>query len=349
MHRVMGVVLTLAVISGCTATRLRQKTDRQAATLADIHQRQVLDNLALFAYDPAALPFFAYASQGTASLSNQSGLSFTSLLTTQTQESWQLTPVNDPRKLELMRCLYQRVVAVHRHQAMPGDCPNCARLFSKFYTGDPDLRVDQSDSGGALTIDCLDGRKWLAIGCEKCAPKRSRCAVGHHCDVRVWVLPGGTDELSKLTLIILDYALHDPPATANKNVTFHLTRQGELTTAANAFADVSGQISADAANDSLMTLPYVTALNHLCAANHAGLTVDALRALDAAQFSDPSYASELRGRYHLSEDEWHQIHELLIKLKSFEVDSPLIAPAHHTPADTTTDGEATLLPAPTPE
>lgn len=350
MRGVEALFLVLALTSGCTATRLGQKTGNQTTTLADMYQRQVLDNLALFADDPAALPFFAYASQGTTTLSNQSGLSTTNLLTTQTQESWQVTPVNDPRKLELMRCVYQQVIAVHRQQAMRGDCPNCAKLFSTFYTGDADLRVDQADSGGAITVNCLEGRKWLGLGCRKCAPKAARCAVGRHNEARVWVLPGGSDELSKLTLTILDFALHDAPTKANKSVTFHLTRHGELTTAANAFADVSGQLSADQANDFLMTLPYVQALEHLCAANHFGLTVDTLRALDASRLNDPACESEFRTRYHLTGDEWARIRELVTKLKAHEVDSPLAAPAPEKPvAETNESGATTVLPAPAPD
>lgn len=349
MFRVVGVAALLAALAGCTATRLSLKTNNQADTLSDIDRQQVLDNLALFAYDLEALPFFAYASQGTASLSNQSGLSVTNLLTSQTQESWQLTPINDPRKLERMRCVYQRVISLHRRQAMRGDCPNCARVLSDFYTGDPDLRIDQRDQGGAVTVDCLDGRKWLAIGCKSCAPTIKRCAVGKYCDVRVWVLPGGSGELSKLTLTVLDYALHDPPAKSNKNVTFHLDQHGELTTAGNSYADVSGQVSADGASDTLVTMPYVTALEHICARNHYGLTVDALRALDPSTLNVPNSQSEFRSRYQISEEDWRQIRELLTKLHKHQIDSPLSPPSPPASSSHHEGAVITELPTPPPD
>jgi hypothetical protein len=323
MYRIVGVTAALAILVGCSATQLRQKSRHQVRTLADIYQQQVLDNLALFASDFEALPYFAYATQGTASVNDQMALSLTGVLQHQSQQAWQLTPVNDPRKLELMRCVYQRAIAIHRRQPMQGDCPNCARLFNKFYTGDPDVRVDQHDRGGIVTVDCLDAPKWLGIGCVKCAPKRNLSGVGRHHDARVWVLPGGSGELTKLTLAVLDYALHDPPAKSNKTVTFHLTEQGALTTSDKSFAEVNGQVAGDAASDTLVTLPYLTALEHICARNNQGLTVDLLRAIDPATLSEPEGHLEFRSRYQITAEEWREIRGLLIKLKEHQVDSPL--------------------------
>ena len=91
---------------------------------------------------------------------------------------------------------------------------------------------------------------------------------------------GSGPELAKLTLVILDYALHDPPAKPMKSVTFHLSERGELTTSGKSFVDVSGQISADAAKDTLATMPYVVALERICARNPNGLTLAALEAID---------------------------------------------------------------------
>ncbi|HVX10154.1 MAG TPA: hypothetical protein VHC22_03030 [Pirellulales bacterium] len=349
MIRVVGVVATLVAIAGCSAAQLRHKTGRQVRTLADIYQQQVLDNLARFASDQESLPFFAYASQGTTTFSDQMALSLTGVVQYQTQEAWQLTPVNDPRKLELMRCIYQRVIAVHCRRALRADCPNCERLFRNFYTGDPDVRVDQHDHKGIVTIDCLDATNWLAIGCAKCLPEIHGSAVGRHGEVRVWILPGGSDELSKLTLAILDYALHDPPAKGSKTVTFHLTKQGELTTAGNSFADVSGQIAADAGTDSLATLPYITALEHICGRNDYGLTVDALRDVDP-EAAGADHHAELRNRYHLTQQEWEEICRLLARIREHQIDSPIERlPGRSAERHEAGHEEPAVLPAPLPE
>ena len=50
----------------------------------------------------------------------------------------------------------------------------------------------------------------------------------------VWVLPGGRNELAKLTLIILDYALTDFPSPNLQEVTRFLDKSGEPTTSGNA-------------------------------------------------------------------------------------------------------------------
>lgn len=49
---------------GCTHMHLHRSTVRQAGTLDDIYQQQVLDNLAKFVYDSNSLPHFAFPNQG---------------------------------------------------------------------------------------------------------------------------------------------------------------------------------------------------------------------------------------------------------------------------------------------
>ena len=46
----------------------------------------------------------------------------------------------------------------------------------------------------------------------------------------MWVLPEGQDQLTKLTLAILDYALHDPPAKRTKEVDYNIDEYGLPTT-----------------------------------------------------------------------------------------------------------------------
>ncbi|MEM8864785.1 MAG: hypothetical protein AAGF31_04490, partial [Planctomycetota bacterium] len=56
------LLATTVATTGCTTARaLRHNTVSQANTVADIHQQQVLDNLAKFVHDPYAIPSFAVA------------------------------------------------------------------------------------------------------------------------------------------------------------------------------------------------------------------------------------------------------------------------------------------------
>ena len=51
----------------------------------------------------------------------------------QSQESWQINPINDSVKLTLMRCVYQRAVAGCFGVCESADCPNCQALFDTCY------------------------------------------------------------------------------------------------------------------------------------------------------------------------------------------------------------------------
>src|SRR5688572_26555402 len=57
----------LLLATGCTTPGFLSKTAiNQGQTVADIHQQQVLDNLAKFVYDRNSIPSFATATGGTA-------------------------------------------------------------------------------------------------------------------------------------------------------------------------------------------------------------------------------------------------------------------------------------------
>ena len=50
--------------------------------------------------------------------------------------------------------------------------------------------------------------------------------VGQYCGMHIWVLPGGQDELTKLTLNILNYAYNDPTPGRTKSVVWELDSSG---------------------------------------------------------------------------------------------------------------------------
>jgi hypothetical protein len=244
--RPLGCLILLG-LTGCTHVQLRRDTVRQAQTLADVYEQQVLNNVARFVYDPGALPDFAVPNAGGNGVMD-SGNTMFSIGFKNTgfdsagfgggasrglMESWTLTPVSDPRKLEWMRCAYQRAIA----GCLPGhdccDCPDCVKRWAEFYLG----RVPVDSAGNALpdeqiaaevqretvrrgivTSDCLNGPCWFHVGREKDVPKHC-VRSAHYCSIFVWVCPGeGSEQLTKLTLTILDYAVHDPAKLLTKDV-----------------------------------------------------------------------------------------------------------------------------------
>ena len=135
----------------CTHVQLRNNTIHQARSVADIHQQQVMDNLATFVVNPHALPYFSYAKSGVSDVTDTGRIStvlnwiasgfdravFTVEAQRAAKEGWTLEPINDPRKLELMRCAYQKVVQNCGLGAMSMQCPDCQKRLNRFYTGDP--------------------------------------------------------------------------------------------------------------------------------------------------------------------------------------------------------------------
>jgi len=143
--------MLFASICGCaTPIALRKHTISQSDTVADIHQQQVLDNLARFVSDPYAVPSFALTNAGTTEVIDRhaggvmldfirSGFNFARFSadgSRQNRGTWTTVPITDPRKLELMRCAYQRTLdscGVCSFES--ACCPDCRKRFNQFYTG----------------------------------------------------------------------------------------------------------------------------------------------------------------------------------------------------------------------
>lgn len=252
LNRLTIVAIFLGFCVGCTHTQLRKNAVRQAGTLTDIYEQQVLDNLARFVHDANATPFFMYptssgqgvtdrgaASSGTnwtrAGFAGQSlGVSADRLMS----ESWVMTPVHDVRRLELMRCAYQHAIYCAGIHTTMGGCPDCDKIQRKFYLGSATAKYDEDDptnntlyyytkSTGRTTPACFEHVCWLGYGDKSCVPKHCDCLkVGEYCGTYVWVLPGGQNELTKLTFTILDYALTPQAASKTKKLTIYYDANG---------------------------------------------------------------------------------------------------------------------------
>lgn len=238
----------MVMLSGCAHTHLRWNTTHQARTLTDIYEQQVLDNLARFVVEPGALPSFAYPNAGGADVSDNGTIGgdtgwdpfgFVSQSLSlgagrQTSESWTLEPIYDVRRLELMRCAYQHALFSAGLNATFSACPDCDKIQRTFYLGapngsygTPNTLATWAAATGRTTPACFVSIRWLGVGDKKCVPKDKCVKAGHYCGTYVWVCPGGQDELTKLTLTILDYAFvpsatPPPPDMTNmKEVTWY--------------------------------------------------------------------------------------------------------------------------------
>jgi hypothetical protein len=188
-----------------------------------------------------------------------STLGFSLTATRSAQEGFTITPVNDPRKLELMRCAYQTALRNCGLAEVSGTCPDCKTRFNAFYTGDPDGDMAEK-SQGTVTSECLYSKCWLKVGCKKCMQKclgryNRCCYVGHYCGVYVWVPPEGRDELTKLTLMILDFATHDAPQRLGKQVVYYIDELGLPTDRNRAVGYVTAQVAVNERNESLLNMP----------------------------------------------------------------------------------------------
>jgi hypothetical protein len=245
----------LATLTGCTHMQLKRNTIRVAGTLEDVYQQQVLDNLAKFVYDPNSLPHFALPNAGSSQVTDTGTGDVTlswlpsgfekAILDLKgeraIQESWTLDPVRDPRKLTLMRCAYQKAIANCGLVNGPSaHCPDCQDRFDKFY---------HNHSAPNEREHCLEaGRCWFRWGCKKDVPKHCRCLpVGRYCGVYVWVPPEGREELTRLTLAILDYAVFEPTpdVTPTKDVVIFLGKNNELVKEADAVKKISATVAQD--------------------------------------------------------------------------------------------------------
>lgn len=194
-------LLILSLVTGCTHGQLRFSTVRQGSTLTEINYKQVLDNMAICATDPNALPYFALATTGNTQITDTAALNAltlnwhpysgagTILGSRAIVENWGLIPVVEPDRLEAMRCAYQMALG-----APAVSCEGCDTLLKRFLN--PYNPACQIPSG------------WFFVSkCKKDVPKHA--LHGHYNGTYVWVRPDGMAGLSRFTLTILFIATVD--------------------------------------------------------------------------------------------------------------------------------------------
>lgn len=213
-RRLLLVVTSLCfALSGCQHAHLRRVTTNQASTLTDMHYQQVLDNLAQIACHPHAMPYFAIPKEGVAQVDTTGeaaigaewsptvrNLGFTG--SRATSGNWGLEPVNESDKLIRMRCAYQ--LAVGCYTPTP-DCQSCDEVFREFYGDKSGCRIPSTG--------------WFGCGSKSDVPSEA-CYTGSCGKTYVWVCDDGLYELSRLTSVILDFALRSPEPDPQVKVTW---------------------------------------------------------------------------------------------------------------------------------
>ncbi|HKI38556.1 MAG TPA: hypothetical protein VKA46_42300 [Gemmataceae bacterium] len=211
------LILASAVgCTGCTTFSLEQHVIAQAASTSELRYREVLDNLAMVANDPYALPVYTSLFAGTAQVTdsaqvgattqwqhvlrtaagNQSGFASEAAnpqASRMVLENWTLDPVVVPEKLEAMRCACQWVI--YGPERACADCPGL--LASPDQAPSPGRHFGVADRLARLPPG------WLHLGTRKDVPL-SAAYKAHAGDTWVWVMPDGLEGLADFTLVFQD-------------------------------------------------------------------------------------------------------------------------------------------------
>lgn len=220
----LAVAATLACL-GCTTMSLERNTLIQSGTASDLRYREVIENLAMIAHNPAILPSYSSIFTGTTKISDTEQLASTTVwqhvlastsvgnqsgfgseqaapqLNRSIIENWALDPIMVPEKLEAMRCACKWVL-YGREEA----CRDCRGLL---------LSPQQDPSPGrhfgvADRLAMLEEKSpcWLHVGRLKDVPPRA-CYKAHCHGTWVWVMPDGMEGLTQFTLVLQDIARVD--------------------------------------------------------------------------------------------------------------------------------------------
>lgn len=117
----------LCITAGCTHMALERRTVKQASTLTDLQYQQVLDNVAMFACNPEAMPWHVKIKGGTVQIADQGSGAFGAEIFTGVGadptklipgvgaqrgilNQWDVDPAVETDDLELLRLAYRKAI-----------------------------------------------------------------------------------------------------------------------------------------------------------------------------------------------------------------------------------------------
>jgi len=239
-----SMFVAILLCPGCATNRLVHRANDQASTLTNLYYQQVLDNLAVTIEEPDRLPYFADPTQGRQSIQRAAQINYTLnwdlivsaglarlvdryLVDKQSSQiqggqtnlnEWDEAPTDNPDKLFLMRAAYRTVTGSATpedqdvlHMYYYGPPPETRRLRAnatkeeKQYAEEDAIREAAAHGHPAsLKYAVALHSGWYCVGTCKDVPKGG-CYVGHYGKTYVWVPREHVEELSRFTLVILDF------------------------------------------------------------------------------------------------------------------------------------------------
>lgn len=240
-----SLIFMVVLSAGCQSAMLRERTVVQAKTVTDLYYQQIMDNIAMHAANPEALPYFSYpgtgqntiqrtitgfyqpawnlvnyATLGAATayhyLFNQQSAQLNA--SSQNAEQWNTTTTTDPDKIQLMKFAYEKAFGTI-------DAGHEKALRKLLHESNSDDRIDEinptggkpTSYGGLAPKVILDYyskvySSWFSVG-SKCDVPKDACYVGHCGKTYAWVMPNQTKDLANFTLAILDIATYQSSAS----------------------------------------------------------------------------------------------------------------------------------------
>lgn len=221
--RMTSLVMAMAAVAcaGCTMNALRRETLAQVDSSVDLRYRQAMDNLALIADDPTALPVYASIYAGTSTITDTGSIGETTIwqrakgmngfgsealnpsVSRQIGQNWTVDPIVDPERLEVVRWACRWVV--YGPQSVS---PEGISLLA---------RPDQVPNAAGRHFGVLDQMNrlpngWLGIGGANKAPRQAVYKACHG-GTSVWVLPEGVRGLADLSLVLQNISRVDINST----------------------------------------------------------------------------------------------------------------------------------------
>jgi hypothetical protein len=267
------IAILLCCGSGCTMLSLERHTVAQSASTGDLRYREVMDNLAMSAANPSALPYYATIYSGSAQVSDTFGAistttwqhvvgkngfgseAFNPSEQRQIIENWTLDPVVYSAKLEAMRACAKWVLfgpnslneeemslLINPDAAPPGPNPH-------FDVAD---RLANLPSG------------WVHIG-RLCDVPACACYKAHCAQTWAWVEGAGMQGLADYTLVLQSIGRVDPnsPTLFNFGPAFtyvkFLTLDSPVTTPEGRYVRMYAQVYLDSSGRLMPDTPYFAA------------------------------------------------------------------------------------------
>jgi hypothetical protein len=222
MTRYLATLALVASAAGCTTASLERRTVSQAVSVSDMRYQEIVDDFALLADDPGALPSFALLAQGTAMLTDTAGIDSATLwdqalhgfsretLTPSARRNpdpnWSLNPVVAAPHQDALRRAF--LLVLRGGQLCQGD----EILFRR---GPNDYGYHYDVGQDLLCLVLPPALPWLHVTRGGPFPGQA-CYAAHHGDKYVSVGPEGMGALSEFTLIVLDIATRDPASLVPK-------------------------------------------------------------------------------------------------------------------------------------